>query len=178
VEMAIPFSAFQLGTASQTPADKQIWRLNFSRVQWQTEIKDGVYHRKTDPSTGRILPEDNWVWSPQGIINMHYPERLGVVQFSKNQVDGEKVDFQNSTLSEIQKYLWLVYYKQKRYQAENGKYAKELSGISIPKTMNSGSAGTLNFELGATPFQFMLFLTSENGTKMSVNENGVIRKLK
>lgn len=178
VEMAIPFSAFQLGTVSQTPADNQVWRINFSRVQWQTEIKDGVYHRKTDPATVRILPEYNWVWSPQGIINMHYPERWGMIQFSKNRVDGGKIDFQNSMLSELQKYLWLVYYKQKRYQSENGKYATELSGISIPETFNSGSAGALNFELVATPYQFMLFLTSENGTKMSVNENGVIRKLK
>ena len=178
VEMAIPFSAFQLGTASQKPADNQIWRINFSRVQWQTEIKDGKYHRKTDPATGRLLPEYNWVWSPQGIINMHYPERWGLLQFSKNQVDGEKIEFKNSTLSELQKYLWLVYYSQKKYQAENGKYATELSGISMPETINSGSAGALNFELIATPYQFMLFLTSENGTKMSVNENGVIRKLK
>jgi len=127
VEMAIPFSAFQLGTASQTPADNQVWRINFSRVQWQTEIKDGKYHRKTDPVNGRILPEYNWVWSPQGIINMHYPERWGMIQFSKKPVDGEKIDFQNTMLSELQKYLWLVYYKQKRYQAENGKYATELS---------------------------------------------------
>jgi hypothetical protein len=178
VEMAIPFSAFQLGTGSQTPADNQIWRINFSRVQWQTEIKDEVYHRKTDPANGRILPEYNWVWSPQGIINMHYPERWGMLQFSKNRVDGEKVDFQNSTLSELQQYLWLVYYKQKSYQAENGKYATQLSGISMTETFNSGSSGTLNFELIATPYQFMLFLTTENGTKMSVNENGIIRKLK
>ena len=178
VEMAIPFSAFQLGTASQTPADNQIWRINFSRVQWQTEIKDGIYTRKTDPATGRILPEYNWVWSPQGIINMHYPERWGMIQFSKKQVDKQKIDFQNSTLSELQKYLWLVYYKQKKYQAENGKYATELSGISIPETMNCASAGALNFQLVATPHQFMLFLTTENGTKLSVNENGVIRKFK
>ncbi len=178
VEMAIPFSAFQLGTASQTPADNQIWRINFSRVQWQTEIKDGKYHRKTDPATGRILPEYNWVWSPQGIINMHYPERWGMIQFSKNRVDGEKIDFQNSPLGELQKYLWLTYYKQKKFHYENGKYTTELSGISMPETINSGSAGALNFELVATPYQFILCLTSENGTKMSVNENGVIRKLK
>jgi hypothetical protein len=147
-------------------------------VQWQTEIKDGKYYRKTDPATGKILPEYNWVWSPQGIINMHFPERWGMIQFSKNRVDGERIDFQNSTLSELQKYLWLVYYKQKKFQAEKGKYATELHEISMPDTINSGATGTLNFELVATPFQFMLFLTSENGTKISVNENGMIRKLK
>ena len=28
------------------------------------------------------MPEDNWVWSPQGAVNMHMPERWGVVQLS------------------------------------------------------------------------------------------------
>ena len=26
--------------------------------------------------------EDNWVWSPQGVVDMHRPERWGYVQFS------------------------------------------------------------------------------------------------
>ena len=29
------------------------------------------------------LPEDNWVWSPQGAINMHLPERWGRLRFHK-----------------------------------------------------------------------------------------------
>jgi len=27
-------------------------------------------------------PEDNWVWSPQGVVDMHRPEMWGVVQFT------------------------------------------------------------------------------------------------
>ena len=26
-------------------------------------------------------PEDNWVWSPQGAVNMHLPGRWGEVEF-------------------------------------------------------------------------------------------------
>ena len=26
-------------------------------------------------------PEDNWVWSPQGEIDMHIPEKWGFVRF-------------------------------------------------------------------------------------------------
>jgi hypothetical protein len=44
--------------------------------------KDGTYAKATDPNAGRPLPEDNWVWSPQGEINMHIPEMWGHVQFS------------------------------------------------------------------------------------------------
>ena len=39
------------------------------------EIVAGTY-RKT-PNR----PEDNWVWSPQGVINMHVPEQWGYLHF-------------------------------------------------------------------------------------------------
>ena len=52
------------------------WRVNFSRVEWDFDrYKDG-YLRKDGP------PCDNWVWSPQGVINMHIPEMWGHVIFS------------------------------------------------------------------------------------------------
>jgi len=27
--------------------------------------------------------EDNWVWSPQGLIDMHVPDRWGNVRFTR-----------------------------------------------------------------------------------------------
>jgi hypothetical protein len=50
--------------------------VNFSRVEWEHRIVDGRY-RKAEGKK-----EDNWVWSPQGEINMHIPERWGYVRFS------------------------------------------------------------------------------------------------
>ncbi|MDP0490702.1 MAG: carbohydrate-binding family 9-like protein [Verrucomicrobiota bacterium JB023] len=69
------------------PAKGDRWRINLSRVQWKHTIEDGQYVRV--PPHGTTLkqgndeyhPEDNWVWSPQGLINMHYPERWGEVVF-------------------------------------------------------------------------------------------------
>jgi hypothetical protein len=51
------------------------WRMNFSRVEWQIE-SSGQQYRKVPRK-----PEDNWVWSPQGLINMHVPDRWGYVEF-------------------------------------------------------------------------------------------------
>jgi Carbohydrate family 9 binding domain-like len=85
VEMAIPWRA--LGEYAHKPAppgDGDQWRVNFSRVEWRHEIADGKY-RKT-PNT----KEDNWVWSPQGVINMHVPEKWGYVRFTKVAVGKEK----------------------------------------------------------------------------------------
>jgi hypothetical protein len=86
VEMAIPFKALRLLGIPDVPKDRSVWRINFSRVEWDTDIKGGQYVKKTNPATGKPLPEHNWVWSPQGVINMHVPQKWGYVQFSTQPV--------------------------------------------------------------------------------------------
>jgi len=77
VEMAIPWA--DLGQLPPRPGDS--WRLNFSRVDWPIEVIDGAYQKISDPSRENRHPESNWVWSPQGAVNMHLPEMWGVVRF-------------------------------------------------------------------------------------------------
>lgn len=178
VEMAIPFDALRLGSWDQTPKNGQLWKIDFSRVQWQTDKEDGVYERKKDPASGNFLSENNWVWSAPGLINMHFPERWGILQFSTNPVNGEEVEFQHPLYQGLHKYLWLAYYKQKKYFAENGKYALDLMEISLPEKIKTDTIETCNLELFATPHQFMLFLSTGNGAKMSIDEKGVIRNQK
>lgn len=79
VTIAIPFEGLDRFTARPQacpPLDGDVWRMNFSRVQWPCEIAVGAY-RKIEGSR-----EDNWVWSPQGVIDMHRPATWGFVQFS------------------------------------------------------------------------------------------------
>ncbi|WP_225865573.1 carbohydrate-binding family 9-like protein [Dyadobacter aurulentus] len=92
VEIAIPFASLSTETVpALIPENDSEWRINFSRVNWQHEIsEDGKYSRKRDPETGKIIPEYNWVWSPQGIINMHYPEYWGFLHFKSKRVSQSK----------------------------------------------------------------------------------------
>ena len=71
-------TSFQPG-APPRPGDT--WRINFSRVQWPVEVVDGEYRRARIPTPDDRHPEHNWVWSPQGEINMHIPEMWGTVRF-------------------------------------------------------------------------------------------------
>lgn len=92
VEVAIPWTGLAGyhgdGRCPPVPGDR--WRFNFSRVQWRHRVVDGKYVRI--PPHGTPLaeslnpdeqehPEDNWVWSPQGVVNMHIPERWGEIVF-------------------------------------------------------------------------------------------------
>ena len=69
VEIAIPLNAFASRQTVPHPVDGTMWRINFSRVEW----------RQGQPK------EDNWVWSPQGVINMHVPEQWGYLTFKRAQ---------------------------------------------------------------------------------------------
>ena len=66
------------------------WRVNFSRVHWETEVvageeEEGGGAHGGEPRMIRKVegrPEKNWVWSPTGVIDIHRPERWAVVVFS------------------------------------------------------------------------------------------------
>ena len=76
VEIAMPFAAFDVHTkAPRAPEVGEAWRVNFSRVQWDLEVVDGAYAKVPD------RPEHNWVWSPQGVVDMHLPLRWGELRF-------------------------------------------------------------------------------------------------
>ncbi len=89
VEMAIPWEELTPPgiSAGAAPEPGDSWRVNFSRVDWplvtlrSPESGEGIYRKDTGRARPGEHPESNWVWSPQGTVNMHLPERWGVVRF-------------------------------------------------------------------------------------------------
>ncbi len=77
VELALPWKALaEYAHKPAPPVDGDEWRINFSRVEWQHEIINNKYRKIAQTK------EDNWVWSPQGVIDMHRPEMWGIVRFA------------------------------------------------------------------------------------------------
>jgi len=80
LEMMIPFKALQKEGRPYKPKKGSTWRINFSRVEWDMEMKEGKYGVKRNDQ-GKKMPENNWVWSPIGFVNMHIPEKWGYITF-------------------------------------------------------------------------------------------------
>lgn len=77
VEIAFPWQSFaHRGYRAPPPKEGDVWRVNFSRVEWPHRVVNGNYEKVPK------MPEDNWVWSPQGVVNMHVPQRWGFVHFA------------------------------------------------------------------------------------------------
>lgn len=92
VEIAFPWAGLRKyhSKGEGPPAPGDLWKLNFSRVQWQHEVTAGKYVRIPPHGTPiaeslnpeeQEHPENNWVWSSQGAVNMHLPARWGEVVF-------------------------------------------------------------------------------------------------
>ena len=131
VEIAIPWDVLAEAAGRPVPprpGDR--WRFNFSRVQWRLAAESGGYVKQTDPDTGELLPEDNWVWSPQGRIAMHYPEMWGIVEFV---TAGDAV----GELTEGERAGWAlrqVYYRQRTRAAETGSWAATVGELGLERS--------------------------------------------
>jgi len=82
IEIAIPFESLKyLHEKNIIPKNNEVWRLNFSRVQWHIETFGSRFIKMCYEGTVKEMPEQNWVWSPQGEINMHIPQKWGYLLF-------------------------------------------------------------------------------------------------
>lgn len=129
VEMAIPFKAL----VNHAVKGGDQWRMNFSRVEWQNvEVKNGTYVKQH----GRegFGNEDNWVWSPTGVVDIHLPEYWGFVQFT-DKTGGDPIkDFVWHNNEDVKFALRGLLYRQKEYFEKHKRYAstmQELGGDAI-----------------------------------------------
>jgi hypothetical protein len=101
--------------------------MGFSRVEWQISISDGKYTKV--PNT----PESNWVWSPQGVIDMHRPERWGYVQFSR----AKAAAFVPDSAAPARDALQDVYYAQRSFRKQHGRWAAKLDELALARAPDS-----------------------------------------
>lgn len=171
IELGIPVASLGGRRGARLRAGT-VWRMNFSRVEWDTEMKDGKYSRKVDAS-GRRLPEHYLVWSPQGLVNLHYPERWGYVRFADQPDQENFISQDEKTLTPL---LWKYYYWQQDYKARHGRYASSLKVLEKAYGAKS-PAKSLRMSMEATPHLFLLkcyFPSLQHF--VTLNQDGLIRR--
>ncbi len=125
VELALPWKVLkEYANRPSPPHDGDQWRINFSRVEWLVDIIDGNYVKVPNK------PEDNWVWSPQGYIDMHRPETYGYIQFSTAAPGTE--GFIPDPTYPARAFLIKLYEAQAAYHGKHGKWADAFSELLLP----------------------------------------------
>ncbi len=177
VEIAFPWKIFkELTSISLPPKNKDQWRINFLRVEWETKIKEFHYIKQVDSLTKKPLA-DFWSWSPQGIVNMHYPEMWGYVQFSSDTAGSKKVEFVKHKEENVKWFLRQIYYKEKLIFDEHKKFTNDLNELNINNKLIAGYKMPPVIE--CTTETFEAFLQSEDDSeKIYINNDGLIRVVK
>ena len=164
LEIAWPLKGLkELPSVPIPPRDGDQWRINFSRVEWDLEVIDGKYRKVK----GR--PEHNWVWSPQGVIDMHRPERWGYLQFSTAKPGSAafKPDPDRHTRDALHR----IYYAQREHLAKTGLYAASLEALKLDATLFPG----LRLEKTATSFEAEM--RAKGTVAWRISQDSWIRKL-
>jgi hypothetical protein len=146
VEIAYPWTSIKEMVKPEFGIrDGDQMRINFSRVEWDIDIVNGKYQKIPN------RPEHNWVWSPQGVINMHWPEKWGVLQFS-TAPPGTAV-FHPDPAQPARDWLHRVYYAQHAYFKRFLHYADSLSALGPSVRVRSGSLANPRLEVTEHGFE-------------------------
>jgi len=174
VEMCIPWMAMsEYNQYKKHPWIGETLKINFSRVQWETRVENGEYIRKTDSLTRRLLPENNWVWAPQGSISMHIPEMWGVLQISDNEIEPNNLSAKTGQEERIKWFLRQVYYKEKEYHLENKTYTNDLQFLGLDEYPD---IETDHIQISSTGNQFIASYPENNNTILKINHQGRVWK--
>lgn len=170
IEAAMPWSSLrECAAEGRLPVKGEFWRVNFSRVEWRVEVQNGEYRKVVNPDTGKPYPEDNWVWSPMGLINMHYPELWGYVVFAGE--DGPE-SFDLPSDERIKWELRKLYYRERNYFASHGEFTND------PKLlMNDGEYWSITPVIETTCSLFQISTPStDRQSILCIREDGKLWK--
>ena len=166
VELKIPWFSLrecapeECWPSKLAPDNGEVWRLNFSRVEYDVDVIENKYVKRRDDS-GKDLPEHNWVWAPTGIIDIHMPEMWGYLVFTDK---GEEYPL---PLEDDRAKLVLrkLYYREHAFACKNGRFTDDV------KMLLGELADTWDVKAYITPSLFEGVLEA-NGKTYHIRQDG------
>ncbi|ABC44432.1 conserved hypothetical protein [Salinibacter ruber DSM 13855] len=171
VEIKLPWSSLEeAAPGGRPPQAGEQWRLNFSRVDWPLAVKNGTYEKDLD--TTKAHPERNWVWSPQGAIDMHRPEHWGIVQFADAEVGTATVSVDERPNRRVKAALRRLYHRQRAHHEAHGTYAGSLSALNASNVQlpERDFAPTLR----TTQTMYEIAAPGAEGTTVHIRQDGKV----
>lgn len=154
VEMAIPHKALTINFNNPLKAGN-CWRINFSRVQW---LKAGG-------------PEENWVWTPTGKVDMHMPDRWGYLFFADEAVGAPERTVALPYNTAVYKLLWAMFYAQQERYAKEKNYLRTEKDFFLTDAELKGLPQGAQISVEATRNTYQIAITVPGENKRYVINN-------
>ncbi|MCX6561990.1 MAG: carbohydrate-binding family 9-like protein [Candidatus Aminicenantes bacterium] len=177
VEIALPWDVLkEAANPKSAPKPGDQWRIDFSRVEYRLNIVDGAYAKAADPNTGKPLAEDNWVWSPTGLINIHYPEMWGYVQFSGKVAGQGRDSFQDKPEEKTKWALRRIYYAEWAARADKNAFLGDWKALGLKEKELKIRGYAFPPEIQTTSSLFEAIYKGEAGDVWHIREDGRVWK--
>lgn len=121
----------------------EIWRMNFSRVEYDVYVENNQYIKVKNPETGDPLPEHNWLLAPTGVIDAHMPEMWAYLIFTEK---GEDYPLPKEDAAKF--HLRKLYYREHLYSCKNGCFTDDV------ELLLGEEASLYNIKAYTTPSMF------------------------
>jgi len=155
VELALPWAALaEVAPGRRAPRAGEEWRLNFMRVDREAAGAEARY----------------WVWSPQGAVNMHMPERWGVVRFAGVVAGAGAEEVAADPDAGVRWALRELYHAQRRYRAAHGRYAGSLAELGRGEVVVGGRVVPVRLE--ATTSLYEISAPGHDGRVLHIRQDG------
>lgn len=159
VEMAIPHQALTMNFNNPLKAGNT-WRINFSRVQWLKEKG----------------PEENWVWTPTGRIDMHMPDRWGYLYFVDKKVGTSQNELVYPYNQAIYKLLWAMFYAQQDNYSKQHNYLRATEQFFLTDKELKDLPADARIAVEATQNTYQIAITNPaEGIRYVINNEGRFR---
>ena len=177
IEAAFPWAVLReiVPKKKERPDPGDQWKVNFSRVEYSVTTAEGRYVKARDPASGIPYAEDNWTWSPQGVINIHYPEMWGFVQFSDKVVGKGEELFEDALEEPVKWALRRIYYRERACRDANGSYTTDLAALGLGSDKALRVGGWIYPPMiQTTETLFEAVYQNEDGESWHIRQDGLV----
>jgi hypothetical protein len=172
VEIFLPWrSIYQVASVRRNkPLEGDQIRVNFQRVQWPLEVREGAYVKVPKAGEQRMR-SDFWLWSPIEAGTSHAPEYWGYVQFTQQTAGSGTVAFVKNPDEDIRWMLRNLYFRQTEYRRATGAYATTLADLKPEEVCTPEQLKLLS--LHTTPSLYEITLTAGDKT-WHISQDGLV----
>lgn len=175
VEIALPLHAIQEAAPGRVPSPGDQWRIQFARAQRFLDVVDGEYVLRRQPGSDREMGADYWSWAPQGLVNLHYPEMWGFMQFSGRVAGEGEEEFRLDPDEQIKWALRRVYYRLKGHHLNHGVYTDDASLLSLDEIIRETPGFDPEIRYTRTLFE-VTAMSRDGQSRWHIDQSGRIWK--